>query len=274
MTLGVRLAIGWLMLVIVCAALADWIPFVKDPNYLYGFWGDAPRSGGPTREFWLGTDASSRDTLARLVYGARVSTFIAVIAVGSGFAAGGLLGTYIGFVRGKRETAAMALIDVILAFPPVVLVLVTVAVTRQRNLLVVSGLLGLAAIPAYTRLARANALVVTNREYVRAASAIGTKQSRILRREIIPNVAPSLVTYSLSAAAFVVTLESSLAFIGFGVASRLPSWGRMMLLARADIRVTVWPMVYPAVTLVLTILSLNIIGDWLRERNATRASML
>ena len=168
----------------------------------------------------------------------------------------------------------MALIDVVLAFPPVVLVLVTVSVTRQRNLLVVAGLLGLAAVPAYARLARANALVIRNREYVEAARAIGTKPGRILGREIIPNVVPSLVAYSLSAAAFVVALESSLAFIGFGVASRLPSWGRMMLLARADIRITVWPMVYPAAVLVLTILSLNIVGDWLRQRNATRSSTL
>ncbi len=274
MPLGVRLAVGWLTLICACAVFANWIPFTKDPNYLYGFWEDAPRSGGPSREFWLGTDASSRDTLSRLIHGARISTVIAVVAVGSGFLIGGFVGSYVGFVRGRREVVAMAVIDLVLAFPPVVLVLVTVAITGQRNLLVVSALLGLAAVPAYARLARANALVIRNREYVEAARAIGTKPGRILRREVIPNVAPSLVAYSLSAAAFVVALESSLAFIGFGVASRLPSWGRMMLLARVDSRITVWPMVYPALVLVLTILSLNVVGDWLRDRNTARASNL
>jgi peptide/nickel transport system permease protein len=274
MTVGVRIALGWLVLIVCCALFAQWIPFIKDPNFLYGFWEGAPRSAGPSTEFWLGTDASSRDVLSRLIWGARISTIIALISVGSGFVIGGFIGSYVGFVRGRREALVMAVLDVVLAFPPLVLVLVMVTITRQRNLLVVSGLLGLAAIPAYARLARANALVISKRDHVTAARAIGTPPGKILRREIIPNVVPPLVAYSLSAAAFFVALESSLAFIGFGVASRLPSWGRMILLARVDIRITVLPMVYPAMTLVFTIWSLNIVGDWMRQRSNIRAAAI
>ena len=212
MTWGVRIAVGWLVLLLVFAVFADWIPFVKDPNYLFGLFEGYDNNQGPTAKFWLGTDSIARDNFARLVYGARVSVTVAAVAVTCGLVFGGFLGSFVGFFRGKPEAIVMATVDVILAFPGLVLLLVMVSITQKRSLFVISMVVGLLSIPPYTRVARANALSIANREFVEAA--------------------------------------------------------------RADMRLSVWPVVYPSAALVFTVLSLNMVGDWLRQRNASRAAAI
>ncbi|MDG2262869.1 MAG: ABC transporter permease [Actinomycetota bacterium] len=274
MSWGVRLAVGWMFIVIFLATFAAWIPFVRDPNYLFGLFEGYDNNAGPSRKFWLGTDSIARDNFARLVYGARVSLTVGSVAVACGLVVGGFLGSLVGFYRGKAEAITMALVDVVLAFPGLVLLLVMVSITQKRSLFVISLVVGLLSIPPYTRVARANALSVTNREYVEAARAIGTRPMRILVREVIPNVIPSLIAYALIAAAFIMVLEGSLAFLGLSVQPPTATWGQMIFQARSDMRLSVWPVVYPSAALVFTVLSLNIIGDWLRQRNATRSAAI
>ena len=134
---------------------------------------------------------------------------------------GGFLGSLVGFVRGRTENVVMALIDVILAFPALILLLALVSIFEVRSLALISIVIGFLSIPAYTRVSRAISLAISNREFVLAARAIGTKPRTILFKEIIPNVLPTLLAYALVAAAFVVVVEGSLSFLGLSV--QLPS---------------------------------------------------
>lgn len=281
MPLTIKIASIWLTIALLAAAGA-WIveifntklPGLTDPNYNHFIFEGKPANQGPSGEFWLGTDKLARDNFSRLVYGTRVSVTVAMTAVAFGVIFGGFLGSLVGMVRGFTETSVMAIIDVILGFPPLILLLVMVSIFETRSLMIISVVIGLLSIAPYTRVARANALSAANREYVMAARAIGAKPLRILFREIIPNVLPALVAYAFVAAAVIMVVEGSLAFLGLSVQPPDPTWGAMIFEARGDMRQNIWPLVYPSVTMVLTVLSLNIVGDWLFARNAARSAAL
>ncbi len=236
--------------------------------------GTGTPSENPSLTHWLGTDSIARDGFARIVHGSWVSLIVALVSATFGIVVGGFLGSLVGFVRGKTETIIMSLIDVILAFPALVLLLAMVSIFEVRNLYVISLVIGFLSIPAYTRVARANSLAISNREFVLAAQAIGTKPSKILFREIIPNVYQSLLSYALVAAAFVIVVEGTLSFLGLSVQLPTPTWGNMINEARSNINLTVWPVVWPSLALTFTVLSFNQIGDFFQKRNAVRGSAL
>jgi peptide/nickel transport system permease protein len=219
---------------------------------------------------WLGTDALARDTFARIAHGGWVSLIVATTSALFGIVIGGFLGALVGFVRGRTETVIMSVIDVILAFPALVLV----SIFEVRDLFVISGVIGFLSIPAYTRVARANSLAISNREFVLAARAIGTKRAKILFREIIPNVLPTLVSYAMVAAAFVIVVEGALSFLGLSVQLPTSSWGNMINQSRRDIKTDVLQVLWPSLALTLTVLSLNQVGDFFQKRGAVRASSL
>lgn len=243
-------------------------------NAATGEFGTGEPIQGPSASNWLGTDALARDTFARIAHGAWVSLTVAIVSVLFGILVGGFLGTLVGFVRGRTETMIMSVIDVILAFPALVLLLALVAIFEVRDLLVISGVIGFLSIPAYTRVARANSLAISNREFVLAARSIGTKQRKILFREIFPNVLPTLVAYAMVASAFVIVVEGALSFLGLSVQLPTSTWGNMINQARRDIKVDVWQVVWPSLALTLTVLALNQVGDFFQKRNAVRASSL
>lgn len=243
-------------------------------NPATGEFGTAAALEGPSRANWLGTDALARDTFARLVHGAWVSLIIVVVSVFCGMVIGGFLGSLVGFVRKKTETVVMAVIDVILAFPALVLLLALVSIFQVRDLFIISFVIGVLSIPVYTRVARANSLAISNREYVLAARAIGTKAPRILLREVIPNVLPTLFAYAMIAAAAVIVVEGSLSFLGLSVQLPTATWGNMINQARRDIKTDFWQVLYPSLTLTITVLSLNQVGDWFQRRAAFRGAAL
>jgi peptide/nickel transport system permease protein len=216
----------------------------------------------------------ARDTWSRILNGAWVSLVVALASAAFGIVIGGLLGSFVGYVKGRWETSIMAGMDVILAFPALVLLLALVSIWEVRSLAVISLVIGVLSIPAYTRIARANALAISNREFVQAAQAIGTKKSTILLREVVPNVLPALFAYALVQAGFVVVLEGTLSFLGLSVQLPEPTWGNMINEARRDIRQTIMPVFWPSLFLTLTVLSLNQVGDWLQQRAAVRSSAL
>lgn len=284
MTFTVKLATLWLLFVLfgaIYVKLSVWtdgaIPFT-DPFYQ----GYNPRTGvttagpneGPSMDHILGTDILSRDSFARIVLGGWVSVIVASTAAACGVIIGGFLGTFVGYVRGKTETVIMSIIDVILAFPALVLLLAMVSIFKVRNLFVIAIVIGLLSVPAYTRVARANTLAIANREFVHAAQAIGTKKFKILFREIIPNVLPTLLSYALVAAAFVIVVEGTLSFLGLSVQPPEPTWGNMINEGRKDIKQTIQPVLWPSLALSFTVLSLNQVGDWLQKRAAYRSSAL
>ncbi len=254
---------------------------LQDPNFQTnnfnpetGEFGTGDPIEGPSLKHWLGTDAIARDTFARIVHGGWVSLIVAMVAAGFGVIAGGFLGSLVGYVRGRTETIIMSLIDVILAFPALILLLAMVSIFKVRDLFVISLVIGFLAIPAYTRVSRAMSLAISNREFVLAARAIGTKPTTILRREIIPNVLPTVLSYAMVAAAFVIVVEGSLSFLGLSVQLPTATWGNMINQARRDIDLNLLQVIAPSMALVLTVLSLNQVGDWFQKRAAFRSSAL
>ena len=264
----------WLILVIFAAALADLIPGLPDPDYQGFVFGDGKTNEGPTASHWLGTDNVSRDILARLIYGARVSLIFAFSLVTVGVIVGGTLGSIAGYFRGFLETFLMALVDTWLSFPALIGLVFVTTMLGMRNLLVLC-LVGFVFVwPSYTRIARAVALSVSGQDFVTAARAIGTSRRRILFREIFPNVFPALLAYSLVGMAILIILESTLSFLGLGVEIPTASWGGMINQARQDLLINVWPAVFPAVTLFMTVYSFNNLADWLQQRAAARSAAI
>jgi peptide/nickel transport system permease protein len=265
---GFWLAAIWLIVVLICAVFANILP-VQDPlkpdviNKL----------AYPSPDHWLGTDGLGRDTLARLVHGARVSVTISVTAVGIGMVVGGFLGIIAGFFRGKLESVMMTIINIILAFPALILLLVLLAFVG-RSLVVISLIVGFLSIPIYTRVARATTLAVAEREFVRAARTMGAKNSRVLAREILPNVVLPVAAFGLVAMGVVIVLEGTLAFLGLSVEQPAPTWGGMIFDGKRYLNEAPHAVLTPSLAMFLTVLSLNLVGDSLRSRFDVRGSNL
>ncbi len=288
MPLLVKIAAVWLLIVIFGAIYAklDTNVFggvlpLQDPDLQTNLYDPATRKIGegspldaPSGSHLLGTDALARDTFARLVHGAWVSMIVAFVAAMCGVVVGGFLGSLVGFVRGRTETIIMAMVDVILSFPALILLLAVVAVFNARDLWTIAFLIGFLSIPAYTRVARANALAISNREFVLAARSFGTKPTTILWREIIPNVLPTLLSYAMVAGAYVVVVEGSLSFLGLSVQPPAATWGNMINLARGDMKVNLFQIAIPCLVLSFTVLCLNQVGDWLQKQKSNRSSAL
>ena len=288
MPIVVKLGMFWLFLIFAGAIYAQLdvrvfngsLP-LADPNLQLnnfnpatGEFGTATPLESPSWAHLLGTDALARDTFSRAVHGSWVSVTVAIVSVTCGVIVGGVLGSLVGFVRGKTETALMAGIDVLLAFPALVLLLALISIFEVRDLFVISFVIGLLSIPAYMRVSRANSLAISNREFVMAAQAIGTKKRAILWREIIPNVMPTLIAYAMVAAAGVIVVEGALSFLGLSVQLPTPTWGNMINQARRDIKINFGQVLYPALILTFTVLALNQVGDFFQRRSAHRGSSL
>ncbi len=243
-------------------------------NPATGEFGTAKPLESPSGAHWLGTDALARDTFSRIVHGAWVSVVVVLVSVACGVIIGGFLGSLVGFVRKKTETITMALIDVVLAFPALILLLALVSIFEVRDLFIISFVIGILSVPVYTRVARANSLAISNREFVTAARAIGTKPPRILFREIIPNVLPTIMAYAMVAAAGVIVVEGSLSFLGLSVQLPTSTWGNMINQARRDQKLNFWQVLYPSIALTVTVLSLNQVGDFFQKRASFRGSAL
>jgi peptide/nickel transport system permease protein len=288
MPILVKISAVWLAFIVLGAIYAklDTTLFngslpLQDPNFqtnnfnaATGEFGTGVKLEPISSDHWLGTDAIARDTFARIMHGGWVSLIVAGVSAAFGIVVGGLLGALVGFVRGRTETVIMSMIDVILAFPALILLLALVSIFEVRDLLLISLVIGVLSVPAYTRVARANSLAISNREFVMAARAIGTKPRTILFREIIPNVLPTLIAYAMVASAFVIVVEGSLSFLGLSVQLPTSTWGNMINQARGDIKVDATQVLWPSLALSLTVLSLNQVGDFFQKRGAVRGSAL
>jgi peptide/nickel transport system permease protein len=261
--------VGWLALVVLAAVTASWLP-LPDPNEIDILSKQAP----PFSEgHLLGADGLGRDILSRLAYGARVSLIISISAVAVGILVGGTLGMVVGYFRGRLETGVMAVIDIILAFPGLVLLLALVAFVGQ-SLTAITLVIGFLSIPIYTRVARAATLSVSQREYVLAAGLMGARTRRILFREIMPNVLLPVAAFGLIALGVVIVLEGSLAFLGLSVEAPAATWGSMIAEGKRHLDDAPHIALIPAVAMFLTVLALNLVGDGLRSRFDVKESNL
>ncbi|MAK23806.1 MAG: ABC transporter permease [Acidimicrobiaceae bacterium] len=280
MPLGIKLALTWMLFIIGAAIytrldrlLGQALP-LQDPFYQPFLFGEAKPVEGPSSAHILGTDVLSRDNLSRLLHGSWVSLIVAATVVSFGVTVGAVIGAAVGYIRGRWEAIVMAILDVIIAFPALVLLLALVSIYKVRNLTMIALVFGVLGIPTYVRIARASTLGVASREFVQAAEAIGTRRTAILFREIIPNILPALFAYALINAGFVIVIEGTLSYLGLSVQVPEPTWGNMINEGRRDIRQTVLPILWPGLFLTLTVVSLNQLGDWLQQRVAVRSSAL
>jgi len=221
------------------------------------------RRAGPSADHWLGADALGRDILSRLVFGARISLTVGLVAPLLGLVIGGTLGMLAGYFRGLFETLVVGGIDVLLAFPPLVLALAITTYLGQ-SVLNITITLGVLSIPGLTRVARAATLTFAEREFVTAARALGASHGRILMRELLPNIALPLIAFFLLAVAVIIVVEGALSFLGLGVPPPAPSWGGMIAEGRDSLDTAPSIAFLPASTMFLTVLAFNMVGDRLR----------
>ena len=261
-------AAAWIVLIGAAAIFADLLP-LHSPNDM-DFLG---KRALPDAEHWLGNDELVRDMLSRLIYGARISLSVGLLAPIIGVTVGGCLGMLAGYFRGPLETITVGGIDVLLAFPPLVFALALTTYLGQSvlNLTLVIGILG---IPAFTRVARAVTLSLAQREFVTAARALGATHARILLREILPNVALPLTAFFLLGVAVTIVVEGALSFLGLGVPPPAPSWGSMIGEGRESLDLAPWLAFLPAGVMFLTVLAFNVVGDSLRALTDPRPGAL
>jgi len=218
----------------------------------------------PSAEHWLGTDEAGRDELSRLIYGARVSLSIAVMGTLGGVVLGATLGLAAGFLGGTTDHVAMRLVDVMYAFPGILLAILIVAVMGPSLLNLVVALTVFNT-PTLARIVRASVLSLKSREFIEAARAIGATQPRIVFRHLVPNtLAPIIVNATLGVAGALLT-AAALGFLGVGVQPPTAEWGAMLSAGQEYMRNDSYLVTLPGLLILLTVLSVNLVGDTLRD---------
>ncbi len=257
-----RLAVLGLALIVVLALsalLAPWLaPYDPARQSLI------EKRAKPGGKYWLGADEFGRDIFSRVIYGSRVALLVGVVSVLIALAGGLVLGTISGFAGGWLDAIMMRGIEILLAFPYLLLALAIVAAmgTGALNTTIAVGVWG---IPTVTRMVRGSVLALRETEYVGAARALGAATPALLRRHILPNIVPGLVVYATLFMANAILLEAALSFLGLGVQPPTASWGLMVSTGRDVLLVAPHVATVPGVAIMVAVLAFNLVGDGLRD---------
>ncbi|MED1914939.1 ABC transporter permease [Bacillus thuringiensis] len=250
---------GIILFFIVVAVLAPWIaPYPYDEGQL------VMKNKPPSEEHWFGTDYNGRDVFSRVIYGAQISLWVGTFSVIGSVLAGTLLGLLAGYYGRWIDTIISRLFDIMLAFPSILLAIAVVAILGPslQNALIAIAIIN---IPTFGRLVRARVLSLKEEEFVMAARAIGMKNSRIIMQHILPNsLAPIIVTGTMGIATAIIE-AAALGFLGLGAQAPEPEWGKMLADSRQYIQKAPWTVIFPGLSIMLTVLGFNLIGDGLRD---------
>ncbi|RUT30107.1 ABC transporter permease [Arsenicitalea aurantiaca] len=222
------------------------------------------RLQGPSWAHWLGTDYYGRDILSRLLHGARYSLVIGIASISLAVVVGSLIGLVAGYFGGRIDIVIMQAMDVVLAFPALILGIILVAVlgASVTNIIIA---IAFTAVPAFARIARAPVMALREREFVQAGRALGFSDLRIMFRHILPNIIPEIIVMASLWMATAVRTEASLAFIGLGIAPPTPTWGGMVREGFENILDSYSVALFPSLAVLVLVLALNLIGDGLRD---------
>lgn len=222
------------------------------------------RFAGPSSAHPLGTDQFARDVLSRMLYGARISLAIGLLATGIAVTVGTVLGAAAGFLGGKADALIMRFVDMVIAFPRLVL-LITIVALFEPSILLIIVILGLTQWPFPARIVRGEILSLRERDFIQAGRALGFSRSRLLFRHLVPNaLAPVIVAATLGIGDAII-LEAGLSFLGLGVQPPTPSWGTMVADGRTALLDAWWLATFPGLAIVFTVLAFNLAGDGLRD---------
>ncbi len=247
------------VIVVLAAVFAPWIAPLDplDQNVML-------RLKPPSEDNWLGTDYYGRDIYARLVYGARISLIIGLASTALSMVIGSAIGMIAGWRGGRLDTLIMQVMDILLAFPSLILGLIIVAMLgpSMTNIIVA---IALTSIPPFARIARAPTIAMKEREFVDACRALGFSDMRILVGHILPNILPEILVMGSLWLANAIRTEASLAFIGLGVKPPIPTWGGMIREGFENILDSYWLVLAPGTAILIVVFALNLLGDGLRD---------
>lgn len=257
-------SIGWLGLIAVLALVADLLPL---HDYV-------SQAGPPNlRPNWsgefLGTDSVGRSMLSRVIYGGRISFLIGLGATALSMAVGGTLGLLSAHFGGALRSLVDVLANTVLAIPSL-LFLLAVSIALQPSIGMLIVLLSVTTVPAFMRLAYANAVAETHRDYIVAAHLMGAGSMRVMFREVLPNIVMPVLSYAILVVPAMMIVEGSLSFLGFGVKAPRPTWGAMISAGRIRLETNAWEAMVPGVVLFVTVFALNRVGDLARARYGAR----
>lgn len=256
---GAVVALFFLLLLLVCAIAPHWIaPY--DPLAI-----DMPlRLKPPTLAHPFGTDDFGRDILSRLIYGARISLQVGLVSVAISATFGIIAGVLAGYFGGLTDAVTMLLMDIIFAFPAILLAITIMSILGASTLNVMIAV-GIVYIPIFARIVRGVTLELRVHDYVDAARAVGAKPATILWRHIMPGTLGPLTVQITLSLAFAILAEAALSFLGLGTQPPEPSWGSMLSFGREFVREAAWFSFFPGLAIFVTVLSLNLVGDGWRD---------
>ena len=254
-----------LFVIIAVALLAPWISPADPARQTLIARLRPPGHATSALTYWLGTDELGRDLLSRIIWGARASLLVALLSVTVSLTVGTMLGMLAAWKRGWTEILIMRFVDIMLSIPAILLAVLTVAVLGPGfgKLILV---LGLTRWPRYTRVAYAQTLQVASLPYIKAAELGGAGTLRILFRHVLPNIAGPLTVVATAEFGLMILFEAGLSFLGLGIQPPQPSWGSIMSAGRQYVERAWWITLFPGACLFLLVLSVNVLGDWLRDR--------
>jgi len=253
------IAVAFLAVIVVAALLAPWIapydPLKQDFDAILQ---------APSPPHWMGTDQLGRDLLSRIIFGARISLLVGVVTVLIRGTLGISIGLMAGFYRGTVDDLVMRVADIQVTLPFLVVAIAVIAVVGPGlfNLIVVLGLTGWVY---FARVVRSEVLSLRERDYLAAARASGGSDLHLMRRHVFPNIVPTVLVIATLQIAAVIIAEASLSFLGLGVSALTPTWGKIIAESRQYISSAWWLPTFPGLVIFMTVLAINLAGDWLRD---------